>query len=719
MKSFVRCVVGFAFLKQATSGFHAEVRTGASSKSTLEKPVRSADGTETGRAGNTRRQSQTTPCPPGDRPQPEGKLEEQSGVQTHSPQQLTPVMGATNEERGAEEGPQSNYQLPGMSPIHSVYHDEKAPILSSNTERATTNQKSPSLARPLVPPVYAFPQRRANTTITMGLETLRSKPINARAGSAMIPDLYLSQVLQQNVVTFPVLHDAILSPSVLPLLAGGHHCNGNENDPMKVLNKARHNARRADGSGKSWASEPEAPLTSRAGAVRDPWRARILKEATAMLVNGGGGWKSAASLSTELTCSGDDGVCHDENWRNGKRELASSNCQPVELMDTRRDSPIVRNRWRVRILAETAETVDTGGGEWKSAADSCTGLTYGGDGGGCRNENWRHGKTSMVPSSWRPAALLGTKRAPVVRDPWCVRILVEAATTLASSVVVRSVAISPARTSSGILSSGGEGNNDRGKAVKRKCPDGSCGGSVSSPKSRKQCLFSATAHVGSSKNGIAAPNRWVFCGSCGAGSSSPQRLVSRGSNNNGKDSLGWGSKESLQIPLLTDFGSCGFGGSPPQQLMSRGRIRDHGKDSPGSDTKTNRAVPPLQGSPRRRHRGETTSEGESARPPGRTHPLDSMSARVSRAHLVDKGSVTGEAHDGDKDMHLGLGGHIVIFPAACWTGNGGGGGGSVPASRRRRLSLLIPQKRSSKSPPRATPYRKSFPGPRPSRPKYR
>lgn len=706
-------MVGFALFKQAISGFHAEARTSASSKSTLEKPVRSPDGTGTGRAGNTRRQPQTAPSPSGDRLQPEGKLEQESGVQAHSSQQQAPAKGATNEERGREKGPQSNTQTPGVSPIHTVDYDEKASMSSSNAERATINEKSPSQARPLVPPVNASPQRGANPTITMRQETPRSTPVNAQVGSATLPDLYLSPVLQQSVVTFPVLHDACLSPSALPLLASGRRnlCDGNENNPIKVMNKARHNARHNDGSKKPLASEPEAPHTSRAGVVRGPWRARILKEATAMLVNGGQVWKSTASSSTELPYSGADGFGHDENWRNGKREFASSNCRPVALMGTRRDAPIVRNRWRLRILAETATTLDIG--KKKSAEDSSTELSCSDDDSCCRINNWRHRKTGMVPpSNWRSGAFMGTQRAPVVRDPWCVRILVEAAATLTSSdAVVTSVAMS-----SGILLSG-ECDNDRGNAVKRKCPDSGGGGSVSSPKSRKQRLFSATAHVESNKNGIAATlNRRNFCGSCGPGSSSPQRQLSRGSNIHGKDSLGCGPRQSVEIPVVTDFGSCELGGSEAPRLVSRGRKSDHGKDSPGSDTKTNRAGPPSQRSPRRRHRGETTSEGESARPGGRTHPFGSVSTCVSRAQLVYQGSATGGARDGDKDMHLGLDDHIVIFPAACWTGNGGGGGSSVSAGRRRRLSLLTPQKRGSKSPPRATLHRKSFPGPRPSRP---
>lgn len=523
--------VGVALLNQASSGFHAnvlrplsrdnalrkalgdtvpalETSTSTSSGSTLEKPDVSADGTGLGREKNAGRRPEAAQSPPGDRPQPEGKLEQQSGVQTHFPRPQTLAKGAENEETGGQEELRSNNQTT-VSPAHSgdVDSDERAQVSSSNAEGAEANEKSPSQARSPMAPVDISPQRGSNPVNTMGQEISRSTRVNAQAGSTLFPDLYLSPALQQNIVFFPVSLNAISPPTTLPVLAGdrGSHSDGNEDSPMGVLDMARCSARHDGGSGKSWASEPEAQ------------RARIVAEATATLANVGSVRKSPSISSTDLKCRG---------------------------------------------------------------------------GGVCCNEKLKNDKRAMMPSSWRPALIIAKERAPLVRDPWCVRILVEAAATLASSVK-RSIAIPSARTNAGVLSSGED--NGRDDVVKRKCQESSGDGSVYSSKSRKQCHFSVTAQSRNSKSGVTTLHRWTFCGSrpslqlpvivdfgsCGLGGSSPRRPVrSGGTNSPGEDSPGW--RRSFQLPLITDFGSCGPGGSAPHRLVSRGRTRDHGKASPGS-----------------------------------------------------------------------------------------------------------------------------------------
>lgn len=420
------------------------------------------------------------------------------------------------------------------------------------------------------------------------------------------------------------------------------------------------------------------------------------------------------------------------------RERESANSHPDTPLTTRAGG--MTEPRHARIPAEVTATLENGRNEIRSATITPTGLRCSGP---C-DDKWKSGNKDLASIEWQSVMPTEVRKSSIVKDPWCVRILAEAAVTIASNsskekltalptgksasrptpppitppsvardrwsvrvlvktratlascgVLGRSADVS-LETAYGLLPSVEDGNRRGNKVTgtERRASGGGGRCSASSSRKRRKSLPIMTQER-RGKGGVAAAttvHRWTACGSA-----------------------------SSELPTIVDVGSCLVGGSASKLVVSRGRtmcIRDDTRGSPGPVKITDDTPRRFQGSPQRWQRERNTRERENelvpTRPPGRAHPLNGKSACVSRASFAaGKTLAAGGPRCGGENVPVEFHGHIVVSPGSCRTAEGDGSdsghGGFVSGGGGRHQSSPAPERRSTNSAVKAALRRSSCP----------
>lgn len=478
---------------------------------------------------------------------------------------------------------------------------------------------------------------------------------------------------------------------------------------------------RRHASGKS---RREPPLTPTRAAAEDPWRARIHAEVTATLANRGNDSRSAAFSPAEMACRYDGGSdCGDNTLKRGKSDSALSDCRRAAPTENPRSSA-ARDSSGVSVLQEAVASIPTGqskessltawpaeqsrmdgrpeacggsrtnrdaparrtiaemnvveGGASMSQAKRSLGVAYTSSmeklaavstaeetGSTRREPAWDDGRlgkggAERVASASRRT--LSRRESAILPDRWSIRILAEAAATLARcGIAGRSVAVSLAKISSVRPACKGSGRRRhtstssarpafQGSGQRRHTgtettrPGGATGGRCSATSVRRQPP-SLTIAQRRSKVGVAATSavhRWMVCG----------------------------SGPSSELPMIVDFGSI----SPGFLTCVGSGERKCGPGSASCDR---------GGSLYRRQRGEAVTMA----------PIRPRGSCDSRASLSSGSFVAGGGQGAD--VNLGVHDHVVGVSRACRNDGGAdesGGAGCVSRGRRRRSPLPTPQK---------------------------
>ncbi|CBJ30402.1 hypothetical protein Esi_0189_0014 [Ectocarpus siliculosus] len=684
--------------------------------------------------------------------------EEERADQRHSKQKAEQerVAGGieTAEGKGAE-GPRRDEQTPMVSLIRSENDEQnqrEQPATDqtscSQIERAPAKDGLLNQAGLLASSADVSRQQEASPITTNDSQTPRV------GGSATAPDLYLPPELQRQTVTPPVPHDAPSSP-VKPLDTNAGKDSrgtwGNENDSMDAFLVPDGIGLNDDRCGKSTRfllpaqteaqpkthAQPQPPTKNSNGAFKDPWRARILAEATTVILNRGD-IRGVASVSPpELTGrDGYDAVCCDDSLRNNEKETASPDFGSAALMEIR--AFVAKDPWYTRILSEAAATLANGRDMQKPAVLAPSNVAYFGDGCdvGC-GRTWTAREPVPVDSPTEPivsdnavirspfssriqAGVVGpnkfscegrwgsggreraqlvqqstptTTRGPrSVRDSWSMRILAEAAATLAiCGVVPRSVLLSTVETVPMVLPSV-RGYRRCGCAAAALSSNGGDSGSATGDPSPRMSLpilwgrrSTRFGDSGSTPRGR-SPRMSLPILRARVGDRCVAEILPR-----------WGCGSGLERfpghPIIVDYGMLGCDLSDSPRILSRrctACTSDNVRESPKpSATINNRTSFPRN--PQHGHLGESTSEGEHVRAPTpparRARSSDSVSACTPRSRIAEKIGLSAVARGGEDNVNLRLHGHVV-FPAACWEGGGDGRGGdisSISGACRRRI----------------------------------
>ncbi|CAB1111785.1 unnamed protein product [Ectocarpus sp. CCAP 1310/34] len=683
--------------------------------------------------------------------------EEEGADQRHSKQKAEQerVAGGIEAAKGkGAEGPRSDEQTPMVSSIRSVngeHNLREQPATDqtscSQIERASAKDGLLYQATLLASSADVARQQEVNPITTNDSQSPRV------GGSATAPDLCLPPEFQRQTVTPPVPHDAPSSPVKLLDANAGKDSSGtwgNENDSMEAfvvdgigLNDERRGKSirlllpAQTAAQRKTHAQPQPPTTNSNGAFKDPWRARILAEATTVIVNRGD-IRGAASVSPpELTGrDGDDAACCDDNLKINEKETASPDFGSAVLMEIR--ASVAKDPWYTRILSEAAATLANGRGMQKLAALAPSNVAYRGDGYdvGC-GHTWTTREPVPVDSPTEPivsdntvvrspfssriqAGVAGpnkfscegrwgsggreraqliqqstptTMREPrTVRDSWSMRILAEAAATLAvCGVVPRSVLSSTVETTP-IDSPSVRGYSRCGCAAPALSSDGGDRGSTTGDQSPRMSLpilrgrRSTRFGDSGSTPRDRSPRVSLPILRARVGKRCVAEIISR-----------WGCGSGLERfpghPIIVDYGMLGCDLSDSPRISSRrctACTSDNVRESPKPSTTINNRIS-FPRNPRHGHLGESQSEGLHVRAPTpparRARSSDSVSACTPRSRIAEKIGLSAVARGGEDDVNLRLHGHVV-FPAACWKGVGGGRGGdssSISGACRRRI----------------------------------
>ncbi|CAM9853277.1 unnamed protein product, partial [Ectocarpus sp. 12 AP-2014] len=659
----------------------------------------------------------------------------------------------TAEGKGAE-GPRSDEQTPMVSSIRSVndeLNQREQPATDqtscSQIERASAKDGLLNKAELLASSADVSRQQEVSPITTNNSQTPRV------GGSATAPDLFLPPEFQRQTVTPVEPHDAPSSPAKLLDTNAGKDSSGtwgNENDSMEAFlvdgiglnddrcgKSTRFLLPAQTEAQRKTRAQPQPPTTNSNGAFKDPWRARILAEATTVMVNRGY-IRGAASVSPpELTGrDGDDVACCDDSLRNNEKETASPDFGSAVLMEIR--AFVAKDPWYTRILSEAAATLANGRGMQKPAALAPSNVAYSGDGYdvGC-GHTWTAREPVPVDSPTEPivsdntvvrspfssriqAGVSGpnkfsckgrwgsggreraqliqqstptTMRGPrTVRDSWSMRILAEAAATLpVCGVVPRSVLSSTVETVPIDLPSV-RGYSRCGCAAPELSSDGGDSGSIADDRSPRMSLpilrGRKSTHFGDSGSTTRgrSPRVSLPILRASVGKRCVAEILSR-----------WGCGSGLERfpghPIIVDYGMLGCDLSDSPRISSRrctACTSDNVRESPKPSTTINNRIS-FPRNLQHGHIGESQSEGEHVRAPTpparRARSSDSVSAFTPRSRIADKIGLSAVARGGEDDVDLQLHGHVV-FPAACWEGDGGGRGGdssSISGACRRRI----------------------------------
>lgn len=467
---------------------------------------------------------------------------------------------------------------------------------------------------------------------------------------------------------------------------------------------SRKHVRRHASSRKSLRESPPTPTRA---AAEDPWRERIRAEVTATLANRGNASRLPAFSPAGMACSNESGSdCGDDTLKRGKSDSASSDCRPAAPMEKSRSSA-TRDSSGVSVLTEAVASIPNGHGMESSPTawlaeqsrmdgrpEACSGSgtirdaparhavaemdVVGGaasvgqvkrslmvtntssvarlaavstaeETGSTRRERawddgrWGKGGAERPASASRPTH--SRRESSALPDRWSIRILAEAAATLARcGVAGRSVAVSLANFSSAGPAFRGSGRR-RHTCTERTRPGGATGGRCSASRFRKQPPSPPIAQRRSMFDvaETSAVHRWMVCGS---GSSS-------------------------ELPVIVDFGSLLLG-------VSTCAGGDGRKCVPGA------ASCGRGGSLHRWQRGESLTMAPT-RPRGNCE---------SRASLSSRGSFVADGRQ-VADVDLGVHDHVFGVSRAYRNDRGAGesgGVGCVSRGRRRRSLLPTPQK---------------------------
>ncbi|CAM9614885.1 unnamed protein product [Ectocarpus sp. 12 AP-2014] len=683
--------------------------------------------------------------------------EEEGADQRHSKQKAEQerVAGGieTAEGKGAE-GPRSDEQTPMVSSIRSVNdelnqreHPATDQTSCSQIERASAKDGLLNQAGLLASSADVSRQQDVSPTTTNDSQTPRV------GGSATTPDLFLPPEFQRQTVTPLVPHDAPSSPAKLLDTNAGKDSSGtwgNENDSMEAflvdgisLNDDRcgKNTRfllpaQTEAQRKTPA-QPQPPTTNSNGAFKDTWRARILAEATTVIVNRGDIRGAASVLPPELTGrDGDDAACCDDSLRNNEKETASPDFGSAVLMEIR--ASVAKDPWYTRILSEAAATLANGRGMQKPAALAPSNVAYSCDGYdvGCGHtwtarepvpvhlptepivsdntvvrspfssriqagvsgpnkfsceDRWGSGgreRAHLIQQS-TPTTMTGPR---TVRDSWSIRILAEAAATLAvCGVVPRSVLSSTVETLPIDLPSV-RGCSRCGCAAPALSSDDGDSGSTTGGRSPRMSLpilpgrrSTRFGDIGSTPRGR-SPRMSLPVLRARIGKRCLAEILSR-----------WGCGSGLERfpghPIVVDYGMLGCDLSDSPRISSRrctACTSDNVGESPKPSTTINNRIP-FPRNLQHGHLGESQSEGEHVRAPTpparRARSSHCVSACTPRSRIAEKIGLSAVARGGEDDVDLRLHGHVV-FPAPYWEGDGGGRGGdssSISGACRRRI----------------------------------
>ncbi|CAM9173624.1 unnamed protein product [Ectocarpus sp. 8 AP-2014] len=730
----------------------SEKREPFSTESVLEKVVGDLSGRELRKEEGTDHQPEVVS-------DGNNRSEEERADQRHSKQKAEQerVAGGieTAEGKGAE-GPRSDEQTPMVSSIRSENYEQnqrEQPATDQTScwqiERAPAKDGLLNQAGLLASSADVSRQQEASPITTNDSQTPRV------GGSATAPDFHLPPELQRQTVTPPVPRDTPSSP-VKPLDTNAGKDSrgtwGNENDSMDAflvdgigLNDDRCGKStrfllpaQTEAQPKTHA-QPQSPTTNSNGAFKDPWRARVLTEATTVILNRGD-IRGAASVSPpELTGRDrDDAVCCDDSLRNSEKETASPDFGSAALMEIR--TFVAKDPWYTRILSEAAATLANGRDMQKPAVLAPSNVAYSGDGCdvGC-GRTWTAREPVPVDSPTEPivsdnavirspfssriqAGVVGpnnfscegrwgsggreqaqlvqqstptttTTRGPrTVRDSWSMRILAEAAATLAiCGVVPRSVLLSTVETVPMVLPSV-RGYRRCGCAAAALSSDGGDSGSTTGDPSPRMSLPILRGR---------RSTRFGDSGSTPRGRSPRMSLpilrARVGERCVAKHFPRWGCGSGLERfpghPIIVDYGMLGCDLLDSPRISSRrctACTSDNVRESPKPSTTINNRTS-FPRNPQHGHLGESTSEEEYVRAPTpparRARSSDSVSACTPRSRIAEKIGLSAVARGGEDNVNLRLHGHAV-FPAACWEGGGDGRGGdssSISGACRRRI----------------------------------
>ncbi|CAM9460108.1 unnamed protein product [Ectocarpus sp. 4 AP-2014] len=722
-----------------------ERRAPFSTESVLEKVVGDSNGRELRKEEGANHQPEVVSD--GNNGSEEGGADQRHSKQKAEQERVAGGM-ETAEGKGAE-GPRSDEQTPMASSIRSV-NDEHSQREQPATYQTWCSQIERASAKDGLLNQAGLLASSADVSRQQEVSPITTK--TPRVGrSATAPDLCLPPEFQRQTVTPPVPHDAPSSPVKLLDTNAGKDSSGtwgNENDSIEAflvdgvgLNDDRCGKStrfllpaQTEAQRKTHA-QPQPRTTNSNGAFKDPWRARILAEATTVIVNRGD-IRGAASVSPpELTGrDGDDAACCDDSLKHNEKETASPYFESAVLMEIR--AFVAKDPWYTR--SEAAATLANGRGMQKPAALAPSNVAYSGDGYdvGC-GHTWTAREPVPVNSPTEPSvsdntvvrspfssriqagvggpnkfscegrwgsggreraqliqqSIPTTMRGPrTVRDSWSMRILAEAAATLAAcGVVPRSVLSSTVETVPIDLPSV-RGYSRCGCAAPALSSDGGDSGSTAGDRSlrmsppilrgRRSTRFGDS---GSTPRGR-SPRMSLPILRARVGKRCVAEIVSR-----------WGCGSGLErFPghlILVDYGMLGCDLSDSPRISSRrctACTSDNVRESPKPSTTINNKIS-FPRNPQHGHLGESQSEGEHVRAPTpparRARSSDSVSACTPRSRIAEKTGLSAVARGGKDDVNLRLHGHVV-FPAACWEGDGGGRGGdssSISGACRRRI----------------------------------